>query len=173
MGGLDARYYISKMGGDAHVASLTTLSTPHRGSAWADYWIDSDNKILKLDNLEKVLPFFAMDAARNLTRKYMTEVFNKEVKNVEGVKYYSYGGTTRGRHPEKSWRSNLALWVPSYIVNEAEGENDGLVSIESAKWGEYLGTLDMDHADMINWGRTHDARGVFRTVLNQLRDRGF
>jgi hypothetical protein len=30
-------------------------------------------------------------------------------------------------------------------------ENDGLVSVESSKWGEYLETLDIDHAAMINW----------------------
>jgi triacylglycerol lipase len=31
-GGLDSRYMISKLNMDEHVASLTTLSTPHRGS---------------------------------------------------------------------------------------------------------------------------------------------
>lgn len=30
--------------------------------------------------------------------------------------------------------------------------NDGLVTINSSKWGEYRGTLkDMDHLDVINW----------------------
>jgi triacylglycerol lipase len=33
-----------------------------------------------------------------------------------------------------------------------EGPNDGLVSVESAKWGEYKGTLvDVSHLDLINW----------------------
>ena len=173
MGGLDARYYISKLGGDSKIASLTTLSTPHRGSPWADFWIDSDNKVLTLDNVEKALPFISMKAARNLTRKHMNEVFNKEVTDVKDVKYFSYGGTIAAKHPSKSWRSNLVLWVPSYIIKELEGENDGLVSVSSAKWGEYLGTLEMDHADMINWGRTHDARAVYRKIVNDLRDRGF
>lgn len=31
-------------------------------------------------------------------------------------------------------------------------ENDGMVSVELSKWGEYLGTLsDVDHLDLINW----------------------
>jgi hypothetical protein len=36
MGGLDARYLISKLGYGTKVASLTTISTPHRGSPLAD-----------------------------------------------------------------------------------------------------------------------------------------
>ena len=39
MGGLDSRNFISSMGGHKHVASLTTIGTPHRGTAWADYWV--------------------------------------------------------------------------------------------------------------------------------------
>jgi triacylglycerol lipase len=31
-------------------------------------------------------------------------------------------------------------------------DNDGIVSVESAKWGNYVGTLDqVDHLDLINW----------------------
>lgn len=31
-------------------------------------------------------------------------------------------------------------------------DNDGIVSVESAKWGKYIGTLDdVDHLDLINW----------------------
>lgn len=35
---------------------------------------------------------------------------------------------------------------------EQEGPNDGLVSVESAKWGTYLGTLtDVNHLDLVGW----------------------
>ncbi len=37
MGGLDARYLISTLGYGDRVASLTTMSTPHRGAALADF----------------------------------------------------------------------------------------------------------------------------------------
>jgi triacylglycerol lipase len=38
MGGLDARYMISRLHPDnVEVLSLTTVATPHRGSAFADY----------------------------------------------------------------------------------------------------------------------------------------
>jgi pimeloyl-ACP methyl ester carboxylesterase len=38
MGGLIARYYVTRLGGDAHVHTLVTLGTPHRGSYLAYVW---------------------------------------------------------------------------------------------------------------------------------------
>ena len=35
LGGLIARYYVQRQGGDRRVASLVTLGTPHEGSVWA------------------------------------------------------------------------------------------------------------------------------------------
>lgn len=42
LGGLIARYYVQRLGGDARVASLVTLGTPHGGTAWsrlAPHWL--------------------------------------------------------------------------------------------------------------------------------------
>src|SRR5207245_1759279 len=39
MGGLDARYLISRLEMAEQVASLTTIGTPHRGSPFADWGI--------------------------------------------------------------------------------------------------------------------------------------
>lgn len=36
MGGLDARYLVAALGGAKHVASITTVGTPHHGSHIAD-----------------------------------------------------------------------------------------------------------------------------------------
>jgi hypothetical protein len=38
MGGLIARYYVTRLGGDAHVHTLVTLGTPHTGSYLAYIW---------------------------------------------------------------------------------------------------------------------------------------
>ena len=38
MGGLIARYYVTRLGGDAHVHTLVTLGTPHHGSYLAYSW---------------------------------------------------------------------------------------------------------------------------------------
>ena len=38
------------------------------------------------------------------------------------------------------------------VIEPVEGANDGLVSVESSRWGEYKGTLDnVSHLDLINW----------------------
>ena len=39
----------------------------------------------------------------------------------------------------------------SPLLARWEGENDGLVSTTSARWGEYVGTVNADHIDFINF----------------------
>ena len=46
MGGLDARYMITKLGMDSRVRSLTTIGTPHRGTAFADWGIRHFGSVL-------------------------------------------------------------------------------------------------------------------------------
>ena len=37
MGGLDARYAVGRLGLDEHVAAVVTVTSPHRGSPFADF----------------------------------------------------------------------------------------------------------------------------------------
>jgi triacylglycerol lipase len=37
------------------------------------------------------------------------------------------------------------------VVADAEGPNDGIVSIASARWGEALDVWDADHMNLVNW----------------------
>jgi triacylglycerol lipase len=41
------------------------------------------------------------------------------------------------------------LKLPNRIIFEREGENDGLVSVKSASWTGFQGTIDADHARQI------------------------
>lgn len=145
MGGLDARYLISKLPQKTYeVASLTTVSSPHRGSEVADFIMDHVT-------IENLLPL----AIPQLTTNYMRQ-FNKEILDDTSVEYFSYGAQFKPR------RFNIFKY-PSYLIN---APNDGLVSVESAKWGRYLGTLDqVDHLDLINW--TNRLRTVMDKVLFQ------
>jgi len=97
----------------------------------------------------------------NLTTHFCTKIFNPATPDVKHVKYFSVAART-GRtsifHP---------LWVPKLILTETEDAqrktltesshdlkrfdwgNDGLVPVESAKWGEFLGIVeDCDHWDI-------------------------
>lgn len=146
MGGLDARYMISRLQPDnVEVLSLTTVATPHRGSAFADYVFEEIGE--NLPTVYKLVERlgFSTGAFSQLTRKYMREEFNQKTPDDEHTRYFSYGATL-----------NPSLWSafkgPHRVVEREEGANDGLVSVESAKWGTYKGTLvGVSHLDLINW----------------------
>ena len=71
--------------------------------------------------------------------------FNDMVLNQPDVKYFSFGASFI-----PSWGS---VFRSSHnIIQSIEGPNDGMVSVESAMWGEYKGTLrNVNHLDIINW----------------------
>lgn len=90
----------------------------------------------------------------NLTTHFLSETFNPSTPDDPNVKYLSVAGRINKMsvlHP---------LWFPKLILDAAaekgyaeekgrsgknyEG-NDGLVSVSSAKWGEWLGTVDKCH----------------------------
>ncbi|RDA95795.1 hypothetical protein CP533_5154 [Ophiocordyceps camponoti-saundersi (nom. inval.)] len=145
MGGLDARYMISRhRGAAAAVASLTTISTPHRGSAFADYVLASGLLPRVYGLLTKV--GLGTQAFEQLTTRYMADDFNPRTEDDPGVRYFSYGAVA----PSPSIFSPFRL--PHSIIQEAEGPNDGLVSVQSSRWGTYEGTIDgVSHLDLINW----------------------
>lgn len=90
----------------------------------------------------------------NLTTHYLNEHFNPLTPDDPSVKYMSVAGRINKLsvlHP---------LWFPKLILDaaaergyaEEEGKsgkdyegNDGLVSVSSAKWGEWLGVVDNCH----------------------------
>ena len=62
------------------------------------------------------------------------------------------------------------------IVFSHEGDNDGVVSVNSAKWGEFLGAWPADHLHMINKRFTpesllpkHDVAPRYAALMMELR----
>ncbi|ODQ66406.1 alpha/beta-hydrolase [Nadsonia fulvescens var. elongata DSM 6958] len=148
MGGLDARYLVASLKpSEFDVASLTTICTPHRGSPFADYLINliGGTGLTQYYEISKRVGLDDIKAFHQLTRAYTTKTFNVEVKNDPEVRYFSYGARF------SPTPLNIFKW-PHSVIQKKEGDNDGMVSVESAKWGEYLGTLEeADHLDVINW----------------------
>ena len=65
--------------------------------------------------------------------------------------------------------------LPNRILYGLGGLNDGLVTVESARWGRFLGTVDADHARQIGLRLTpsaFDSRAFFLAIAQHLRDRG-
>ncbi|KAK4057776.1 lipase 2 [Microbotryomycetes sp. JL221] len=147
MGGLDGRFLISRLQPTTFkVRSLTTISTPHRGSSFADYLLED---VLGPKNVPALLSMMETlgvpgggKAFDDLTVTKMAR-FNDETPDDPNVNYYSYSAEF-----EPSW-SNV-FRVPWGIIHEKEGANDGLVSVTSAKWGVHKATLtNVNHLDLI------------------------
>lgn len=168
MGGLDCRYLTTHLTDRSFkVLSITTIATPHRGSAFADHFLSTLGKerLPQLLALLDMLPIGGGDgkAFEFLTIDNMCK-FNQETPNVPSVKYFSWGATYDPGLID-TWK------YPHSIILEKEGPNDGLVSIESAKWGTYLGTLNhVNHLDLVGW--TNTARYKWAEIMgNEIKFR--
>ncbi|KAI6031594.1 Alpha/Beta hydrolase protein [Pisolithus microcarpus] len=148
MGGIDCRYLITHLTQRSFsVLSLTTIVTPHRGSTFANHFLSLTGAHLPaVLALLELLPNGGGDgkAFECLTLEAMEE-FNKNTPDVDGVRYFSWGA---------EYEPGLFdTWKYSHsVIYASEGPNDGLVSVRSAQWGTYLGTLkDVDHLDLVGW----------------------
>jgi len=158
-GGLDARYMISKLDMDKYVASLTMISSPHRGCKFVDVACKLPDNIYKsisrfFDNRYRFLgdknPDF-YTASREFSTVH-SKKFNEEVVDVDKVYYQSYASVVNGMF------SDFVVTVPYVLVKLTEGENDGLVAVDSAKWGDFKGVLKTDHGRGISHGDVIDLR---------------
>jgi triacylglycerol lipase len=98
--------------------------------------------------------------------------FNAQVPDAPGVRYFSVAGRIARSGFDLHWE------LPSRIVAEAEGENDGVVSIASARYGEDCITWEGDHVALVNWslsgGRPSTDRIVdYVRLVQRLKDEGF
>jgi triacylglycerol lipase len=190
MGGLDCRHLITHINPITyHPISLTTLSTPHRGSSFMDFCRDylglgrispkksttsksstkayagpprspiSDEKVGELDvqkSLSSTILTHTMlartldtPAYANLTTSFLQNTFNPMTPDSSSVEYFSFGAVIP-KPPPGQEDTGLPIWHPLYlphkVVTEREGrENDGLVSLKSARWGKFVGQLACDH----------------------------
>ncbi|KAF8274019.1 Alpha/Beta hydrolase protein [Lactarius quietus] len=150
MGGLDCRYLASNLHSHTfRVLSITTISSPHRGSSFADAFLKTvgPERFPSFLSLLDMLPNGGGDgsAFSCLTPAAMRE-FNEQTLDVPDIKYFSWGAVySPGLIDTWKW--------PHSVILEKEGPNDGLVSIESAKWASRhpLWLEDVNHLDLVGW----------------------
>jgi triacylglycerol lipase len=141
MGGLDARFLISKLDMADRVASLTTVATPHRGSYFADWFIERfDQQLPFLRSLEQF--GLEVNGFRDCSRA-ACRLFNESVPDSPKVRYFSYSAFQVSRKMPPVLRRSHSL------IARVEGPNDGLVSEYSARWGEHVATLRSDHVALV------------------------
>ncbi len=170
MGGLDARQLISHLGMADRVVSLTTVATPHRGTAVADWFcLNFRQRVPLLLTLEAF--GINVDGFRDC-RTEACRLFNERTPDSPNVRYYSYTSSV------PSSRVSPLLRRAWNILSPIEGENDGLVSVRSARWGEVIGHLSVDHFAQtpdglfVHPGEHFDAVNFYSHLIEDLAHRG-
>lgn len=166
MGGLDGRYLASRIPNKTYtIGSLTTVSTPHHGSPFMD-WCRDRLKVCKMvsdssveqpqetrDLFEKLAQYIDAPAYANLTTEYLRDHFNPATPNNPDVSYFSYN----------AYLDNMNLFstlhFPWSIINEKGGRNDGLVTLDSGKWGQLVETVQAHHFDLVSRFRVLNSVG--------------
>lgn len=210
-GGLDARV-VASLRPDL-IASITTISTPHRGSRASDVLLRliRDDRFRDLvDAMVRVIgaPIYTADGEETSVftaiRQFSSEgieAFNAMHPNEPSVSYFSVAGRSTNRYALSDcvfsgrpdfitrWDVNLdplepLLAVPGAIVDDGvflPTPNDGLVSIESARWGRFLGCIPADHLDEVGHilgdraGLLNDFDHLrfYRDLVGYIRAQGF
>src|SRR5262249_32603236 len=150
------------------VLTLTTLGTPHRGTVFADWSLKRLGRIVR-----PVLGFLGLphQAFYDLTTENCKR-FNLEVPDAARVRYFSVAARHDGSFMNPEWL------LPYSIVYLAEGDNDGVVSIASASYGEHTEVWEGDHFTLVNWlnpmntlrNRWHNPAPKYGPLLARLRD---
>ncbi len=210
-GSLDARVLASPDGlgyGD-RLASVTLVAGPNHGSRIADVvlnilpatpTLESDlvNALVQL--LERAVYEVHTDPQLNaqineLSEHYMETVFNPKYVDDPRVPYFSYAGRTddldglpdclSGLYPDDSTKldDGQAIIKPmaDYLQDGMHKPNDGLVTVQSARWGTFMQCVPADHMSevgQINLSGPNPKSGFdhlqfWRTVVARLRERGY
>lgn len=210
MGGLDARYLVSSLGYGDRVASVTTISSPHGGSFVADVALEllPGSFDDALDALASAwgLTFNELSsdshvrAALEALAESNIGAFNQANPDDPGVHYQSWAGVSSVagipgpkdgdaceglllRHKLRADRLHASLVPMAAIVAHGTDlrPNDGMATVESAKWGEFRGCVPADHLDEVGQPRHEgmdkhtgfDHLRFYRGIAFDLAARGF
>lgn len=183
-GGLDARYCITRLGMHKQVASLTTINTPHHGACLADQAGHLPERIYR-----GIAKFFDRTFRKlgdqnpdfySATRAFSSAAsrqFNEQTPDMPGVYYQSYTSKMR------NMAGDSILCIPYAISKPLGGDNDGLVTVTAAQWGNFrklfepVGRRGISHGDMIDLKREDikgfDVREVYVQIVAELKEMGF
>jgi len=168
MGGLDARHMIVNHGMAEKVASVTTLGTPHLGASVADWFIENGRWNRIFSALGKVIN---LEGFKDLTTA-ACRAFNNLARDAEAANSVIYQVYASSHKREFTFLPFQKTWQITY---DHEGDNDGLVSVQSQKWEERLTAktgakkivrqydfpVAADHVNQMGWmHRT----GLFKTA---------
>jgi len=184
-GGLDSRAMIA-LDMAPYVASLTTINTPHRGCVFVDYLLTKAPQGFKenlarvynkaAEKLGDIAPDF-LEALNDLSATSCKCFNDSDCFDYSGVYCQSVGSVMKG---SKGGRFPLNVAYP--VVKHFDGEDDGLVSVNSFEFGENYIFLrpehkrGISHADVIDLNRENirgfDVREFYVGLVSDLKNRG-
>ncbi len=196
MGGLDARHAVSRLGYGDRVASVSTMSTPHRGAALADLALQLAPGDPILNAIALVVGAKVSEvggdphlrAALHAMAEATAASFNAQTPDDARVYYQSWSGVSslfgsasdraravaacEGRMeliPPGTFDKLRIEFAPftGIVGHGGTDPHDGMVTVASAKWGEFQGCVPGDHSDEI--GRMTSARPNPRTGFDPQR----
>ena len=177
---------IAHCGMAPYVATLTTINTPHRGCIFAEYLL---GKVPQAARLKIAAAYNAtmkqvgdpnpdfLAAVTDLTESACL-ARNEVTLDAPGVVYESVMS-----YCKKAQHGKFPLNMTYPIVKHFDGLNDGLVSVESAKWGERFTLLEpqgkrgISHGDVVDLNRENirgfDVREFYVKLVADLKRRGY
>lgn len=185
-GGLDSRAAISQEGCGPYVATLTTINTPHRGCIFAEYLLGKVPQAARqkmasvynatLKRLGDTNPDF-LAAVNDLTASACL-ARNETTPDAPEVVYESVMSLCK-----MAQNGKFPLNVTYPVVKHFDGQNDGLVSVESARWGSAFtllkpkGKRGISHGDVVDLNRENilgfDVREFYVELVGGLKKRGY
>ena len=180
-GGLDAKYMIEKLDMADRVASLTTLCTPHKGSVFSRGFIKLPRWILKFMSFfvnlwYRILGDKRPNSFKSLEQLSSSNPVEEAVLLGSGIYCQSYSATL-----ERS-RDDFVLGIPLAFCHRIEkgAPCDGLVTNESAKFGEYKGNMlegSISHSDVFDFMAKKKKKdriyAFYSSLCEDLKVRGF
>ena len=180
-GGLDTKYMITELGMENRVASLTTLCTPHRGSIIASwvwklprwmkrmigFFIDTFYRVFLGDKCPNSLG--ACEELQLVGESMETLAFSHDV--------YCQSYSTKLERA----RDCFIMAIPMKLYKHfGKQDNDGLVSQESAKFGNYRGDcldISISHVQIIDLfskkSQKEKIYSFYKSVCEELAGMGF
>ncbi|MCQ2490996.1 MAG: triacylglycerol lipase [Ruminococcus sp.] len=185
-GGLDSRYAISCLGMDKYVATLTTISTPHKGCDMVDFLLDKVPEKLVNGIADRYNAIFGrlgdsrpdfLAGVRDLSASRMS-VLNAEMQDSSDVSYRSCMSVLKNVFSA----GFLPMSLSYLMIKRLNGRNDGLVSEESAKHGRFR-LIEPEHLRGVSHGdtidlmreniRDFDVREFYTGLVAELKSEGF
>lgn len=178
--GLDARYLIQELGGDAFVASIVTVATPHRGSSIASLVLSLPLRGVLFRGIEVLAKVFYPEAPPDVvaTLQELTPAARERLPAPRWVapdRVPCYSLSAQAGVGSVAPISPL-MWLPNRWLYRQDGLNDGFVGTSSAEWATHLGPVLADHAQLVgiaDYGFPFDAVRFYGAVISWLAEQGY